>query len=518
MQKSMETEDKGTEKNESRQIQSGQEAAKEIITKKTAAQTAAAILWALMLVLLPGFLMAGCGYYYSIPVQELLRNLVMLEAGICNLAFAWFFCEQNGTLDYDNSCHRGRFLLFFTAGMLLCCLLPYFPHQAWPLLPFAVALSLAGNVFLGLFAYGILVMSAVFVAGSSVTVFFLYFICGGAAALLFMRPEAARRTGIPMLTTLLYFFAAQTVSAAFFDSGGLSGETFVLPGINLFVTALLLFLVVRSFRTSFGKQAGNEQIIQCDEAGQQAEEAQVEEQAEEPRNDPAVWIEEMERRQQMICLEEEDETPGDGGEEQADIVSGGAQKAARYAATVRELTITDGRDGERNLRMSFYVENDTEVEFPFSVEEIVEVITKEILTSEACPYETHVNVLLTDNEGIRQYNRDYREIDRPTDVLSFPNLDFETPGDFSEAQKHKALYFDMDTGKLMLGDIIISVDKVKEQAQAFGHSEKREFAFLVAHSMLHLCGYDHMEKEEAAVMKQKQITALIKIGITRDYR
>ena len=70
----------------------------------------------------------------------------------------------------------------------------------------------------------------------------------------------------------------------------------------------------------------------------------------------------------------------------------------------------------------------------------------------------------------------------------------------------------------MLGDIVISVDKVKEQAQAFGHSEKREFAFLVAHSMLHLCGYDHMEKEEAAVMKCKQIMALTNIGITRDYR
>lgn len=166
--------------------------------------------------------------------------------------------------------------------------------------------------------------------------------------------------------------------------------------------------------------------------------------------------------------------------------------------------------------MTFYVENETDTEFDFPVEQIVGQVMDEILTSENCPYEAQVNVLLTDDEGIRQYNRDYRRLDKPTDVLSFPNLDFETPADFSMLEEHAADYFDMESGELLLGDIIISVDKVKAQAESYGHSRKREFAFLVAHSMLHLCGYDHMEAEEAAVMEEKQNRALTHIGITRD--
>lgn len=166
--------------------------------------------------------------------------------------------------------------------------------------------------------------------------------------------------------------------------------------------------------------------------------------------------------------------------------------------------------------MTFYVENETDTEFAFPVEETVGQVMEEILTSESCPYEAQVNVLLTDNEGIRAYNRDYRGMDRPTDVLSFPNLDFAFPADFSMLEEHAADYFDMESGELLLGDIIISVDKVREQAESYGHSQKREFAFLVAHSMLHLCGYDHMEEEEAAVMEEKQRAALSRIGITRE--
>ena len=100
---------------------------------------------------------------------------------------------------------------------------------------------------------------------------------------------------------------------------------------------------------------------------------------------------------------------------------------------------------------------------------------------------------LTDNEGIHAINKEYRQIDRPTDVLSFPMLSYETPGDFSFLSDENEDDFNPDTGEVMLGDIIISVDKVKEQALEYGHSEKREFAFLITHSMLHLFGYDHME-------------------------
>ncbi len=166
--------------------------------------------------------------------------------------------------------------------------------------------------------------------------------------------------------------------------------------------------------------------------------------------------------------------------------------------------------------MTFYVENETDAEFPFSVEEIIKTAAEEILESENCPYAAQVNVLLTDNAGIRQYNREYRKMDMPTDVLSFPNLDFTLPADFSIPQQYPADYFDMDSGELLLGDIIISVERAMEQAHCYGHSLKREIAFLVAHSMLHLCGYDHMTPQEAAVMEQKQEAALRRIGITRE--
>ena len=143
-------------------------------------------------------------------------------------------------------------------------------------------------------------------------------------------------------------------------------------------------------------------------------------------------------------------------------------------------------------------------------------VCEAVLESENCPYETQVNVVLTDNSGIREMNRECRGIDRETDVLSFPNVDFEQEGVFDIDEDREADYFDPDTGELMLGDILISVDKVMEQAQNYGHSVRREFAFLVAHSMLHLCGYDHMEEAEAKVMERKQDEILAGLGITRD--
>jgi probable rRNA maturation factor len=168
--------------------------------------------------------------------------------------------------------------------------------------------------------------------------------------------------------------------------------------------------------------------------------------------------------------------------------------------------------------MTFCVEFDEGIinDFPFEAEQVVQQVAEAVLTEEGCPYEACVNVLVTDNAGIREFNRQYREIDRETDVLSFPNLDFERPGEFAISQEREADYFDPDTGELVLGDIILSTDRIKEQAESYGHSLKREFAFLVAHSMLHLCGYDHMEEEEAAVMEHKQEQILSHLGITRD--
>ena len=127
-----------------------------------------------------------------------------------------------------------------------------------------------------------------------------------------------------------------------------------------------------------------------------------------------------------------------------------------------------------------------------------------------------LSVTFTDNEGIQEYNRQMREIDSPTDVLSFPGLFFEMPSEFYIEPGEEMDYTNPESGKVILGDIIISVDKVLEQALEYGHSHKREFAFLVAHSMYHLCGYDHMTKEEADIMEKKQEAVLEKLGITRD--
>ncbi len=166
--------------------------------------------------------------------------------------------------------------------------------------------------------------------------------------------------------------------------------------------------------------------------------------------------------------------------------------------------------------MTSYVENETAVEMPFDMRGVVERVMETVTQMERCPYETTVNLLLTDNEGIRAYNREYRGLDRETDVLSFPNIAFERPGDFSPVEACEADYFDPDSGELILGDIILSADRVFAQAEEYGHSVLREFAFLTAHSMFHLCGYDHMEEDEAAVMEQKQEAVLERLGIVRE--
>lgn len=168
--------------------------------------------------------------------------------------------------------------------------------------------------------------------------------------------------------------------------------------------------------------------------------------------------------------------------------------------------------------MTFYIEDETGSDFRFPVKEIAEMVANQVLIMENGPEKVQINLLITDNQGIREFNREYRNIDKDTDVLSFPNINFTHPGDFSVVKDAgcRADFFDPESDELILGDIIISADRVKSQAKEYGHSEKREFAFLVAHSMLHLCGYDHMNPKEAGVMEEKQENALKAVGITRD--
>jgi len=124
--------------------------------------------------------------------------------------------------------------------------------------------------------------------------------------------------------------------------------------------------------------------------------------------------------------------------------------------------------------------------------------------AEALRYE--VSVSIVDNEEIREINRQFRSIDRATDVLSFPMLTF-AEGEEAEVNEND---------EIVLGDIIISLERAKEQAEEYGHSLKREIAFLTAHSMLHLLGYDHMEPEEEAEMFRRQKEILLQAGFPRE--
>ena len=167
--------------------------------------------------------------------------------------------------------------------------------------------------------------------------------------------------------------------------------------------------------------------------------------------------------------------------------------------------------------MTICFENETDQELDFDYENILEKVIRQAAEQEKCPYEFEVNVTFTDNDSIREINREFRELDVPTDVLSFPMVDYPAPADFSELEGENASaeYFHPETGELILGDIVISVERARMQAEEYGHSLKREICFLTAHSMLHLSGYDHVEDEERIQMEDMQREILERRGYRR---
>lgn len=128
-----------------------------------------------------------------------------------------------------------------------------------------------------------------------------------------------------------------------------------------------------------------------------------------------------------------------------------------------------------------------------------------------------VSLLFVDNEEIRGINKDTRGIDRETDVLSFPMLEYEEKKVFKEIYKDfKFSPADFDGEELVLGDIVLSLEKALEQSQEFNHSYEREASYLVVHSVLHLLGYDHIKEDEKIVMRSREEEILNKLNITRD--
>lgn len=141
--------------------------------------------------------------------------------------------------------------------------------------------------------------------------------------------------------------------------------------------------------------------------------------------------------------------------------------------------------------------------------DVVKNVSAKVLEQEGVAFEVSLSVTITDNAEIREINREHRSIDAPTDVLSFPMLDYAEPG------KIEAEETDFENGRLVLGDIVISDERARQQAAEYGHSVEREYGFLVAHSTLHLLGYDHEAEDERAVMREKEEKALASLGLNR---
>ncbi len=150
--------------------------------------------------------------------------------------------------------------------------------------------------------------------------------------------------------------------------------------------------------------------------------------------------------------------------------------------------------------MDVLFENNTNEEINYK---LIEKVISEALRYEGVNDNTEVSVTIVDNEEIRKINNKFRNIDRATDVLSFPLIDFDNES------------LPDDGSKIYLGDIIISIERAKEEAKEYGHSIDREIGFLTAHSMLHLLGYDHMVPEEEKEMFAKQEEILNNLGLRR---
>ena len=150
----------------------------------------------------------------------------------------------------------------------------------------------------------------------------------------------------------------------------------------------------------------------------------------------------------------------------------------------------------------------------YAVSRIIRTCIQETLRAEGIGAKCEINVLVTDDAGIQVINRESRQIDRPTDVLSFPMFQLEAgnpPQDWTE-------YEDPATGLVPLGDMCISLERAVAQAEEFGHSTRREVGYLTIHSMLHLLGYDHLDEgEQKKQMRSREETIAAGIrGMSRD--
>jgi probable rRNA maturation factor len=161
--------------------------------------------------------------------------------------------------------------------------------------------------------------------------------------------------------------------------------------------------------------------------------------------------------------------------------------------------------------MGVYIENlQDKVDIKDEINKLINKSIEIIMENEKFADEYNIDVMIVDNEKIREINSEYRDIDKPTDVLSFPIVDM-----YDGEIKSSLGDIDKDEGAIILGDIIISIEKAMEQALEYGHSLEREMIFLLTHGVYHLLGYDHDNEEREKKMLEKQNTVLNKMGLKR---
>lgn len=149
--------------------------------------------------------------------------------------------------------------------------------------------------------------------------------------------------------------------------------------------------------------------------------------------------------------------------------------------------------------MDYYIDNrQSKYEITSELEQLLEKVIDEVLRVEGLSKNYEVSISFVENDEIKELNRDYRGVDKETDVLSFPMED----------------EFGLEDS--LLGDIIISIDKANEQSLEFGHTIEREIAYLTAHSMFHLLGYDHMKEDEKLIMREKEKQVMKNLKIFKD--
>lgn len=164
------------------------------------------------------------------------------------------------------------------------------------------------------------------------------------------------------------------------------------------------------------------------------------------------------------------------------------------------------------LQMAITIENlQNKLEVSDKINELINKAVELSLGLEKFEVNSEISIMLVDDDKIREINREYRHIDRATDVLSFPMVDMAEGQVISDTGD-----FDMDENLLLLGDIVISMEMAEKQAEEYGHSFERELAFLVTHGVFHLLGYDHEGENEGGIMFEKQEKVLGQMGLERE--